>query len=151
MNLSVPFLEEMKEAAENAKAAETSFRREAAYRIAALEQDRAFAFRRFNLMQAVAEAVASAESEEIAVVSALATLRARLGWTADSEAREEILAQFGPVALAVYRVLAPDEHEADPDVREALAVFESWYAESCGSPFWALFEHPMPDTPVVDF
>ena len=101
--MTASFLLELKTAAEAAKTAEASFRREAALRVAALEQERAFAFRRLNLMQAIAEAMASAESEEIAVASAFAALRTRLGWNSDSEARSEVIMHFSPVALAVFR------------------------------------------------
>jgi hypothetical protein len=151
MAVTGSFLHELKTAAEAAKVAEGSFRRDAAMRIAALEQERAFAFRRLNLMQAIAEVVASAESEEIAVASALAALRLRLGWNSDSEARSEVITHFGPAALAMFRASAPGEDERTADVHDALAGFERWYAETRGSPFWILFEHQMPDTPLVDF
>jgi hypothetical protein len=149
MTVTARFLVELKTAAEAAKVAESRFRRDAAVWIAALEQERAFAFRRLNLMQAIAEAMASAESEEIAVASAFATLRTRLGWDSDSEARSEVIARFGQVVLAIFR--APDEEESANDVPETLAGFERWYAEARGSPFWLLFEHQIPDTPRVDF
>ena len=149
--MTASFLLELRAAAEAAKTAEGSFRREATQRIAALEEERAFAFRRFNLMQAIAEAMASAESEEIAVASAFAALRTRLGWNADSEARSEVMTHFGPVALALFRAIAPGEDEPVTNVREELAGFERWYSETRGSSFWILFEHPMPDTPLIDF
>jgi hypothetical protein len=151
MAVTGSFLHELKTAAEAAKVAEGSFRRDAAMRIAALEQERAFAFRRLNLMQGIAQVVASAESEEIAVASALAALRLRLGWNSDSGARSEVITHFGPVALAMFRASAPGEDEPTADVHDALAGFERWYAETRGSPFWILFEHQMPDTPLVDF
>lgn len=149
MTVTIRFLVDLKTAAEAAKVAEARFRRDAAVRIAALEQERAFAFRRLNLMQAITESMASAESEEIAVASAFATLRMRLGWNSDSEARSEVIARFGQVVLALFR--APDEEVSANDVPEALAGFERWYAETRGSPFWLLFERQMPDTPRVDF
>lgn len=149
MTVTTRFLVELKTAAEAAKVAESRFRRDAAARIAALEQERAFAFRRLNLMQAIAAAMASAESEEIAVASAFATLRTRLGWNSDSEARSEVIARFGQVVLAMFR--APDEEESANNFPKALAGFEHWYAETRGSPFWLLFEHQIPDTPRVDF
>jgi hypothetical protein len=150
--MTASFLHELKAAAEAAKGAEAGFRREAAMRIAALEQERAFAFRRLNLMQALADAVQLAESEEIGVATALAALRARLGWVSDSETRSEILARFGPVAQAVCRAMRPGEDGAPAaDVGAALEAFENWYRESRASPFWTLFEQPMQDTPVVDF
>jgi hypothetical protein len=149
--MTASFLLELKTAAEAAKTAEGSFRREAALRIAALEQERAFAFRRLNLMQAIAEAMGSAESEEIAVAGAFAALRTRLGWNSDDEARSEVIMHFSPVALAVFRAAALGKDQSAPDVHKALAAFERWYAETRGSPFWILFEHQIPDTPLVDF
>jgi hypothetical protein len=150
MIVAASFLLELKTVAEAAKAAEGSFRREAAKQIATLEQERAFAFRRLNLMRAIAEAVVSAESEEVAVASAFAVLRTRLGWTSDSEARSEVITHFGPVAQAVFRTSASGE-EGVADIHTALADFERWYGETRRSPFWALFEQQMPATPLVDF
>ena len=149
----LPFLDELQAAAHDAEAAEAAFRRNAAARIAALEQERAFAFRRVNFMRAVAEAVASVEDEDAAVAHASAALRARLGWSSDSEARSSVVARFAPVAEALFLALPS---EADPpaspaDVRAALASFEAWYAETHTKPFWALFEHYIPETPLVDF
>ena len=95
------FLLELRTSAEAAKAAETSFRLEAARRIAALEQDRAFAFRRLNLMQVTADAIDPAESEDIAVASAFAALRASLGWNERVTAYE-----------MVYRMIAPSRAPA---------------------------------------
>ncbi|MER8781139.1 hypothetical protein NKH60_07745 [Mesorhizobium sp. M1006] len=102
-------------------------------------------------MQAISDAVASAESEEIAVASALAVLRLRLGWNADSEARTEAITHFGPVALALFQAAKLLEHESATNIGEALAIFEHWYSESRGSSFWLLFEHQIVDTPLVDF
>ena len=34
---------------------------------------------------------------------------------------------------------------------DPFALFEAWYAEAHGVEFWSLFEHPMPETPLVDF
>ncbi|CDX23255.1 conserved hypothetical protein [Mesorhizobium sp. ORS 3324] len=142
------FLLELRTSAEAAEAAETSFRREAARQIAALEQDRAFAFRRLNLMQAIADAMAAAESEDIAVAHAFAALRASLGWNADSEARSEVISHFAPVALAMFQDSSGNRSAA---IHAALADFEQWFSEARGATFWTLFEQQMPDTPVVDF
>jgi hypothetical protein len=147
------FLDDLKHATERAAAAENDFRREIAQRIKALESERAFAFRRFNLMRAIADVVASAESEEIAVAGATALLRAKLGWGSDSEARAAVVTRFAPVAQAMFASLAPsgDEDTPPPDVIAALAEFERWYGDTHPSPFWILFENFMPETPVVDF
>jgi hypothetical protein len=146
------FLDALKHASEQADKAEDEFRRSITTRIKEFERERAFAHRRLNLMRAVSETVAGAESEEIAVASATAVLRARLGWSSDSDARTEVLSRFAPVAQAIFVSLAPDEAETTPpDVIASLAEFEKWYAETHPNPFWVLFEHYMPETPLVDF
>jgi hypothetical protein len=145
------FLDEFKAAAGEAEAAEGSYRREVAQRISLLERERAFAFRRLNLMRAIADAVAGAAGEEIAVANALAVLRSRLGWSSDSEPRTEVLSRFAPVGQAVFRNLAPREDAPVPSVQHALAEFEAWYAGHRPTPFWVLFEQPIPETPRVDF
>ena len=145
------FLLDLKTAAEVAKSAEGCFRREATLRIQALEEERAFAFRRYNLMQAIASSMETAEDEEIAVATAFAALRARLGWNSDGEAQAEVMTHFGPVALALFRAQASSEGEIVGLPHKALADFESWYAEARGSSFWNLFEQQIPDTPRVDF
>ena len=81
------FLDALKSAADAAAAAENAFRREVAERSKTLGRERAFAFRRLNLMRSLAEAVAHAEDPEVAVANGLAMLRAKLGWSSDSEAR----------------------------------------------------------------
>lgn len=145
------FLDQLDAAAGRAAAAETEFRRQSAERIKALERDRSFAFRRLNLMRTIAEAIGRAEGEEMAVANGLAMVRARLGWTGDSETRSAILSRFAPVSQAVYASLHPEVQQPARDVLAALAEFETWYAETHGASFWSLLEQPMPETPLVDF
>jgi hypothetical protein len=151
MSPAAPFLETLEAAASAAAAAETAFRREAAERIKALERDRSFAFRRVNLMRPIAEAVARAESEEVAVAGSLAILRAKLGWSGDSETRSATLTQFAPVAQGLFASLRPQPEAPAVDVIALLATFEAWYAAAHRIPFWDLFDQPMPETPLVDF
>ena len=146
------FLGALQAAAHDAEAAEAAFRRNAAARIAALEQEGAFAFRRVNFLRAIADAVSGAEDEQAAAAHANAALHARLGWTSDSEARSAVVARFAPVAEALFLALPSEaDRPAPADVRAALASFETWYAETHERPFWALFEHYVPETPLVDF
>jgi hypothetical protein len=152
------FLDSLKAAADAATVAEDKFRREIASRAKALEIERAFAFRRLNMMRAIAEVVAGAEAEEIAVAAATAVLRAKLGWGSDSEARDLVISRFAPVAQAMFASLSPeiaapvDKPAAPPpDVIGTLAEFERWYCETHSGPFWVLFENYMTETPVVDF
>jgi len=147
------FLDAMKLAAEQAERAEDDFRREISDRTKALERDRAFAYRRLNLMRDVAAAVTTAEDEEAAVAAGAAVMRMKLGWSNDSEARTEVLARFSPVTREVFAHLTP----ADPqdgesaDVVRVLDEFETWYRETHPNPFWVLFENYLPETPRVDF
>jgi hypothetical protein len=147
------YLDVLKLAADNSSVAENEFRSQLAARIKELEKQRAFAFRRLNLMKEVSGVIASAESEEIAVAVATAVLRAKLGWASDSEARMAVVSNFAPVAQAMFASLAPAESEDEPrpDALKTLAEFEAWYAETHPNPFWVLFENYMPETPVVDF
>ena len=147
------FLDALKLVADNAARAEEDFRHSIVERTKALERERAFAHRRLNFMRAIAEAVASAENEDIAVAAATAILRNKLGWSNDSEVRTEVQERFKPVARQVFASLAPPQGDEapSPDVVAALTAFETWYRETHPNPFWVLFEHYMPETPVVDF
>jgi hypothetical protein len=146
------FLDSLQEAAVKADSAEAAFRREIGERIKNFEQERAFAYRRLNFMRALADATASAESEEIAVAGALAVVRTKLGWSSDSEARTAVLSRLAPVAQAMFaRITPPEKDEPPPDIGKALADFEKWYGETHEQLFWVLFEHYMPETPRVDF
>jgi hypothetical protein len=145
------FINELRSAAELAATAEAGFRRESAERIAKLECERAFAFRRLNLMRAVADAVARAEDEEIAVANGLGALRAKLDWSNESESQSALLSHFAPVAQALFASLKADEDSRGRGVIEALDEFEQWYATTHREPFWDLFDQPLAETPRVDF
>jgi hypothetical protein len=151
MSPAAPFLATLESAASAAAAAETAFRREAAERIKSLERDRSFAFRRVNLMRPIADAVARAEGEELAVAGGLAILRAKLGWPGDSEARSAILVRFTPVIQGVFSDQNPGPDAPPADVLARLAEFEAWYETEHRKSFWDLFDQPIPETPLVDF
>jgi hypothetical protein len=151
MMAAASFLQTLDGAANQAAAAETAYRREAADQIKRLERDRSFAFRRLSLIRAVMDAVSRAESEELAIAASLAILRAKLGWSSDSEARSATLTQFAPVAKAMFANLRPEPDSSVPDVLAPLAAFEAWYEDAYRTPFWSLFEQPILETPLVDF
>jgi hypothetical protein len=152
---AMSYLDDLAAATRAAEAAEAGYRREAAARLAALETARALAYRRLNWMKAVVEIVAVAEDQEGAAAQARTALRARLGWSGDDETHAEVLARFAAVAETLFAHLTP-EAQTPPateaaDVGAALAAFEAWYDEAHGRSFWALFEHYIPETPLVDF
>jgi len=147
------FLAALKAAADGAAGMEADFRRETAQRIAALERERSFAFRRLNFMRKVVGAIAETESEQEALQRSAAALREELGWSSESEARSAVLERFAPVTRAVSRSLhstSADESLAT-SMADALAAFERWYGESHAGAFWALFDQYRTETPLVDF
>lgn len=150
MSALADYLASLQRGAQAADDAESAFRRDAAERIAALALARATAFRRVNFIRAIADAVEGAESEEIAVAVAQAQLRIRLGWSTESEARDEALSRFALVAQALFHAAHGAQNDT-PDPGGALTAFEAWYAETRKSPFWELFECYIPETPRVDF
>lgn len=152
MSATASFMNDLQQATLQADNAETELQKEIVARRNAIERDRKFAYRRFNFMRSMTDAVASADKPEIAVANAQAAMRNSLGWSDDSESRQAALTEFAPVALAVYASLAPAEAEPpEPDVLGELAAFETRYETRFGSPFWVLFENYIPETPLVDF
>lgn len=149
------FLQTLKTAADHASAAEGTFHREVAERIKKLEQERAFAFRRLNLMQSIAQAVATTEEQAVAVANGLALLRSDLGWDGDSDSHNIVVSRFAPVVEAVFANLTPPNEDTgtqipDTEVIKSLAEFEHWYLTSHATPFWALFDQYVPELPLVE-
>jgi hypothetical protein len=132
--------------------AESEVRKGAEAAIAAAERERAFAYRRLNLMRTLARAVGRAESEEAAVGRGLAAVRTELGWETESDTRTETLGRLAAVARAVFASLASAEGEEAPegDTHRSLADFEAWYARAYGRPFWELFEQEIAEMPLVE-
>lgn len=146
----ISLLDRLKAAAARAQAAETQYRREATEKIARLETERAFAFRKLNLLTAMADAMRDAGSEEAAAARGLTLLRDRIRWSALDEARNEVLSRFASVAAAVHRATTRADEAATNEVGDRLAEFEVWHLNHRGNPFWALFEQELPELPLVE-
>lgn len=145
------FLTELESAAITANEAEGELRKRMAEEIARLERQRAFAFRRLNLMREVARAVSSAEDEEFAIACGTAVVRTELGWETEGESRTETLHRFAPVVRAAFQGLCPpDTGASTANVAEELAGFEAWYESTHGKPFWILFDQYVPELPLVE-
>jgi len=109
-------------------------------------------------MRSLAEIAGRADADASAVAGCRSMLMGRLGWSGASEAERETLLRFEPVAQAVRAACRPADERTEedtqappPDPTAALRAFEDWYAGARGTPFWMLFEHVMPETPLVDF
>lgn len=140
-------------AADTASKAEAALRKRMEAEVAAAERQRAFAYRRLNLMRTLTRAISRAESEEAAVSSGLAAVRAQLGWESDSDTRSETLSRLGPVVSAAFAGLAAPARDAQApaaDVARSLAEFEAWYERTYGRSFWALFEQEIAELPLVE-
>lgn len=146
------YLESLDVAARAASTAERGWQAEAARRAAELKSERAFAWRRLNLIRAVVAAVRGAgEDEEAALAAGRAAMLREVAWTGATEAQRQVAEQFAPVVQAIRAAAAEDGGEdAGGDPAAALAGFEAWYAEARGMPFLALMEHETLDLPLVE-
>jgi hypothetical protein len=139
-------------AATAAGKAEVALRKRMEAEVAAAERERAFAYRRLNLMRTLARAIGPAESEEAAIGGGLAAVRAELGWESDSDTRSETLSRLAPIIRTAFASHSPaeDGEVAGADVAGILADFEAWYERAYGRPFWALFEQEIAEMPLVE-
>ncbi|MGQ4274561.1 hypothetical protein [Terrihabitans sp. B22-R8] len=143
-------------AAEQARGAEQAYRNEAARHIQALAAERVTAFRRLNLVRAVARAVTSQEDPQTAFAAARGAVRRELDWDSESPRKAEVLDALTPFfqALVVVQPAEGEGEAAPPDLDAAIArlrAFEDWYRDDTGVDFYALFDRYMPETPLVDF
>lgn len=156
------YLDALERTAHEVSAAEESYRREAAVRFRELEQQRAFAFRRLNLMRTVAAAVAGIEEEAEAQAAGGAAFLRELDWTGATESQRQTLEQFRPVILAAWRLsraqaegaesgAAADGAAADDvTLARALAAFEEWFAGARNGAFLTVMEREIVELPLVE-
>jgi len=149
------YLDGLEQAAHAASTAEEVYRREIAQRVRALEQDRAFAFRRLNLMRTVTAAVTGHEEEAEALQAGNIAFMRELEWTGATEAQRQALEQFQPVVLAAWTLSRATEEEADraanmAALERALTAFEQWFAASRNGPFLSVMEREVVELPLVE-
>lgn len=149
------YLDGLEQAAHAASTAEEVYRREIAQRVRALEQDRAFAFRRLNLMRTVTAAVTGHEEEAEALQAGNIAFMRELEWTGATEAQRQALEQFQPVVLAAWALSRATEEEADraanmAALERALTAFEQWFAASRNGPFLSVMEREVVELPLVE-
>ena len=154
------FLSALHQTALAAQREEISFRNNVAREIASRELARKYAFRRLSLAELMVQAARRAESEDQAIATQTAALRAEMGWHGDTEQRRRIFAAWRPVSLAAWDAVRPRSDEAGepsaalaerPDIAAALATFEAWYLAEFGSNYLDILEVEMQELPVVEF
>lgn len=151
------YFEELNSAARDANVAEELYRKDALARIKQLELERAFAFRRLNLIKAVASSMTGAKDDAEATARASAAFLGEIGWTGASEMQREVLGRFLPVITALRDATrepadpgdAPREADK-PLIKQELAAFEKWYAEKRNAPFLSLMEQEVLELPLVE-
>jgi hypothetical protein len=138
------YVDRLRAQAEAAAATETAWRKEAATRTEQLARKRAEAFRRWNVLRDMGEAMRGVADRDHAVGAGIANVRERLGWpSVPSDSQQEVLTALRPVALAML--------EPEGDVGGSVTTFEDWFLTRTGRGFWTLLDQPVVDTPVVDF
>jgi hypothetical protein len=146
---AIDLMTRFEQAAEDARAAEDAYRRQAAERIDALARARGRSFRRLNLLRKASTILAAAEEPGEAIARARLAIAQSLGWDEIGPRQELVLTRLTPVLEALQAAMA--HHDTPEAVQETLATFEDWYGAETGSDFYALFDRYMPETPRVDF
>ena len=145
------YLDELDQQAKAANVAEDEFRRNITHRIRELEQARAFAFRRLNVMKSIAQAVAEAKDEEEVKAKASAAFLAEVSWTGGSQSQRDVVEKFMPVALAVWHAGKPEADEGTAGkIAAELAAFEAWFAQNREAPFLTLMQQEVLELPLVE-
>jgi len=161
------FLDGLEQQAHAASAAEENFRRDIARQLRELEQERAFGFRRLNLMRSVIDAVASGKDEEEALAKGRETVAQELQIGAETAVNLETLQRFEPVLRACWGACVAEtdaETEtadaADADagsetagaaaVAAALAAFEAWFSTARNGSFLSLMDQEIVELPLVE-
>ncbi|MCC6947608.1 MAG: hypothetical protein IT539_07550 [Bradyrhizobiaceae bacterium] len=149
--LLAEYLDRLETTARAASAAEEVFRREAVKRFRELEEERAFAFRRLNLMRSIVAAVGGAKDEAEAVANGSAAFLRELDWSGASESQKQVVERFLPVIVASWEATA---QEADtPKIEKVdheLSAFEQWFAEARKVQFLSLLGREVVELPLVE-
>lgn len=145
------YFDELDRKARAANAAEDEFRRNIMARVKEMEQERAFAFRRLNLMKAIGAAVAGVAAEEEAKAKASEAFLHEVHWTGGSQSQRDVVEKFMPVALAVWNAAKPEAKEEDAArIAAELAAFETWFAQNREAPFLTLMQEEIAELPLVE-
>lgn len=145
--MTAAFLVRLEEDAAAAARREQEFRREAAARIERLEAERAYAYRRFNVLKDMARAAQGCETAEEGCRAQLVHVFRDIGWIAASlddlgEDKKEAAERLKPVAEAIYMAVrtegAADAEAIAPE--RLFAEFEDWFLEAHGKRFLDAYE-----------
>lgn len=151
------YLESLERAAVSANVAEETYRKEAMDQIKALEQTRAFAFRRLYLVRIIAASLSEAKDETEAAACGSAALLREVNWSGGTEAQREVVNRFLPIVMTLWAMRQTESHSSDavvkpdlPSIEDELAAFEDWYASKRNGTFFRLMDAEPVDLPLVE-
>ncbi len=144
-------LSQFEGAARTAQEAEASLRKAMAAEIARLEREREIAFRRTRLVRLLASSAGDLEGEDEAVSAQCSALREEFGWYGESEAHKAVLDEMRPLARSIWQCVCEGQAGSAEAAAAELKKFEAWFQMNRGTPFYVLFDHYVPEAPLVDF
>jgi hypothetical protein len=144
------FLDQLEQSAHAASVEEENYRREVAARIKKLEKERAFGFRRLNLMRTVVAAIEACETEDDAVAQGSTAFLREVGWSSESESQQEALEKFQPVIRACWQARQAEGEEQREEIGDNLRDFERWFGEARNGPFLSVLEREIVELPLVE-
>lgn len=143
-------LDELSARASEAGVAEQQYQKEVARRMAELKEARAFAWRRVNLLRAIAASVKDAKDEEEARAGGRKAFYREVGWNGGTQNQREVCEVFEPVILAVWAATREEEPADAVTIEQEFENFETWYAETRERPFLSLMERDIVELPLVE-
>lgn len=143
-------IEALSAKAREAGVAEKQFQKEIARRMAELKEARAFAWRRVNLLRAIAVAVKDAQDDDKAVAAGRKVLYREVGWNGGTQNQRDVAERFEPVTLAIRAATREDDPAGAEEVETEFAAFEAWYEEGRDAPFLTLMERDIVKMPLVE-
>lgn len=149
--MSAALLADYDAAAIAAQSAEDALRNRLAQEVGQLERQRAFAFRRANLVRLLISSAARCDTEEAALGSQRAALRNDLEWRFESDPQRAILDRLQTIGRAIWQCTRNTTEDGPACVHAELQAFEAWYETTHGKSFYALFDQYFPELPVVEF
>lgn len=142
-------------AAAAAQQRETEFVRECERKIATLQRERAWAWRRRNLIAAMLHDDAPDDREpaiESMLVSAFRFME-RIESSLDEldDAGRETCEALRAVAAALHDLTHVPDGSPGVDLGHLMGSFEAWHVNHFGVAFWEQLDRPVGFAPVVDF
>jgi hypothetical protein len=150
------FLDGFERSAHEASVNEENYQREAAARLKQLAEERAFGFRRLNLMRTVVAAIQNCETEDDAIVRGSAAFLHEVGWSSENESQQEALEKFQPVIRSCWQIKQAEagdetgEPSKSDEIGQQLSEFENWFGKARNSPFLGVLEREMVELPLVE-